>query len=264
MHFPDSGGGGNSASAAKTGQLGMSEAAVLYLVCSDRAHSGKTLLARLLVDWLLLREARPQVIDLDAPVYPLARLYPDLSTKVDFDHTPGRVALFDGIVSQPEVQRVLELPVVHMEAFLREAGNLEFFEAVVASGAGVAFLHLVDRAPEFVDRARRLAESLPTAVHYHPVRSVESDGVADHGERAGAPEAPGGDGAMRFPRLSADAVAYIERPDFSFARLMNGESVPSDVALRFKLQQFAKTMFAQFNRVAFQIEIKAFRDSGVV
>ena len=242
----------------------MTEAAVLYLVCSDRAHSGKTLLARLLVDWLLLREASPQVIDLDAPVYPLAGRYPDLARKVDFDHTLGRVSLFDGIVSQPEVQRVLELPVLHMDTFLQEARNLEFFEAVTAAGAHVAFLHLVDCSPAFVERARRLAAPLPSEVHYHAVQSIGADDVADDEEVARICEEIGRDGRLQFPRLSADAVALVEEPDFSFVGLMNGDTAPSDLVLRFKLQQFAKTMFAQFNRIALQMEIRAFRESGVV
>ena len=242
----------------------MTKAAVLYLVCSDRVHSGKTLLARLLADWLLLKEAKTQVIDLDDPVYPLARLYPDLSMKVDFDHTLGRVALFDGIVNQPDVHRVLELPVLHMEAFLREAGNLEFFEAVAASGGDVALLHMVGRSPEFVDRARRLAESLPPVTYYYLVQDAGADDTADGAETAGVREELKCDGEIQVPRLSAEALAFVEKPDFSLAALMNGGITASEPVLRYELHHFAKTMFAQFNRIALQMEIKAFRDSGVV
>ena len=242
----------------------MTDTSVLYLVCSDRVHSGKTLLARLLVDWLLLRGTEPQVIDLDNPAYPLAGLYPDLSLKVDFDHTLGRVGLFDGIVRKPDVDRVLEVPVLHMDAFLREARNLQFFETVAASGGDLAFLHFVDGSPAFVDKARKLAETLPPGVHYYLVRNTEADVLGNDAETAEIYETLKREGDIQFPRLAADLVALIEQPGFSFAAFMNGDITVADTVLRFKLQQFVKTMFAQFNRIALQIEIKAFRDSGVV
>lgn len=244
--------------------MDMTEASVLYLICSDRVHSGKTLLARLLVDWLLLKDIRPLVIDLDVPVHPLAELYPDISMKVDFDHTLGRVELFDGIVSQPDVHRVLELPVLHMEAFLREARNLEFFEAITASGSHVVFMHFVDDSPAFVDRARQLAASLPSDVYYCPVRSVDPDDLGKDVESTEIYKEIRYDGELQVPRLAADVVNFIEQPEFSFAALMKDDIAPSDVVLRFKLQQFVKTMFAQFNRIAFQIEVKTFKKSGIV
>ena len=244
--------------------MDMTDAAVLYLVCSDRMYSGKTLLARMLVDWLLLKDAGPQVIDLDAPAHPLAGLYPDMGLKVDFDHTLGRVELFDGIVSQPDVHRVLELPVLHMEAFLREAGNLEFFEAVVAAGGHVALLHLLDPSPAFVDRARRLTESLPRGAYYYLVRRAGPDDAAEGTETAAVREELKCDGEIQVPRLSAEALTFFEKPDFSLAALMNGDIAASEPVLRYELHHLAQTMFAQFNRIALQMEIEAFRDSGVV
>ena len=241
----------------------MSEASALYVICSDRPQDGKTLLARLLIDWLRLKGAKPQVIDLDTPAHPLAERYPAMSLKVDFGHTMGRVELFDGIVRRPDVNRVLELPVLCMEAFLREAGTLAFFETVVASGTEVVFLHSVGDAPAFVRRARQLAKSLPPEAFYYLVRRC-GPVAGDDADMAGLQEEIGCDGLVMVPHLASDILSFIDGPEFSFDAWMKNEIAVSDLVLRFRLNHLANTMFEQFGRISFRIEMKAYRNSGIL
>ena len=241
----------------------MSEASALYVICSDRPREGKTLLAQLLVDWLRLKGARPQVIDLDTPAHPLAERYPGMSTKVDFGHTMGRVELFDGIVRQPHVSRVVELPVLYMDAFLQEAGTLAFFETVVAAGVDVVFLHFLTDAPAFLHRARQMVESLPREAECYLVHRSGS-GAHDDADMAALQEEVGYDGLLAVPHLSSDILSFIEDPEFSFDAWMKGEIAVSDLVLRFRLNHLTNTMFEQFDRISLEIATRTCRKPGLL
>ncbi len=54
----------------------MANPPMIAIVCSDRHRNGKTLLARVLVDFLLLEGRDPFVLDLDLPREPCAASFP--------------------------------------------------------------------------------------------------------------------------------------------------------------------------------------------
>src|SRR5205809_7037321 len=79
--------------------LAMAQHAQLYIVASRHPRVGKTLLARLLIEFLRLR-ARPVVgYDLEAREPALATCYPNLDWPVDITDTRGQMALFDRMIT---------------------------------------------------------------------------------------------------------------------------------------------------------------------
>ena len=69
----------------------------IYVVVSDQHRNGKTLLARLLSDYLLLDGRDPFLFDTDAPDGPLRNFFPGRTALADFAAIRGQMKLFDTI-----------------------------------------------------------------------------------------------------------------------------------------------------------------------
>jgi hypothetical protein len=77
----------------------MAQHAQLYIVASRHPRVGKTLLARLLIEFLRLR-GRPLVgYDLEPHEPALAGFFPQLVWPIDISDTRGQMTLFDRIIA---------------------------------------------------------------------------------------------------------------------------------------------------------------------
>ena len=88
----------------------MAAPALIAIVCSDRHRNGKTLLARLLVDHLLMEERDPYCLDLSYPEGTLRSFFPGRTALVDFEHVPGQMKVFDTILAGPGRDYVIDVP----------------------------------------------------------------------------------------------------------------------------------------------------------
>jgi hypothetical protein len=81
----------------------------LYIIASRPPRVGKTLLARLLVEFLRI-SGRPLVgYDLDPREPTLAGCFPSLVWPLDIADTPGQMALFDRILADHWRTTVIDL-----------------------------------------------------------------------------------------------------------------------------------------------------------
>ena len=136
----------------------MAQGPTLYITCSDQHRNGKTFLARLLVDYLMLDGRDPFAIDTDAPDGPLRAYFPGRTALADFGHMSGQMKVFDTIVSAPGRDYVVDLPVRHMEPFFKAVAELDFFTEAHKAGFRVLVFYIVDRAPASLKSARALQE----------------------------------------------------------------------------------------------------------
>src|SRR3712207_1618036 len=81
----------------------------LYLVCSPQGRVGKTLIARLLVDYFLSSERLPLAFDSNHFDPALAALFPDETNVVDLTSTRGQMELFDRLIVPDEIPKVVDL-----------------------------------------------------------------------------------------------------------------------------------------------------------
>ncbi|HHN67860.1 MAG TPA: hypothetical protein ENK15_07480 [Thermopetrobacter sp.] len=234
-----------------------------FVICADRARTGKSLLARAVADWLTLEGEAPQLIDLDAPAFPLAERYPGRVEAADFGRTMGRVAVFDGIAQTPALTRVVDVPAAHEAAFLRDMQQLGLGEVLQEAGAEVVLFFLFTPTAASLNRALEVERMFPAA-RFQPVHN------AALGEAAGNDEAESlyleltRDGVVRLPVLSAPALAFIERVEFSFAALMRGEIAAPDLAVHNEARHFAQNLFKQLNRLQMAIDMDALKKMGFV
>src|SRR3954467_6027817 len=72
----------------------------IFIVCSDRSRNGKTLLARVLVDHLLIEERDPFCFDLNVPDPTLRAYFPGRTALIDFSGEESRTKFFDTVLAR--------------------------------------------------------------------------------------------------------------------------------------------------------------------
>ena len=106
--------------------LTMAQHAQLYIVASRHPRVGKTLLARLLIEFLRLR-GRPLVgYDLKTREPALATCFPNLVWPVDITDTRGQMALFDRIITDHWRTTVIDLGNGSVDQFFKVMAEIGF------------------------------------------------------------------------------------------------------------------------------------------
>ena len=134
----------------------MANTPTVYVTASDQHRNGKTLLARLLADYLLLDGRDPFMIDTDAPDGPLRTFFPGRTALADFSTIPGQMKLFDTILASPGRDYIIDMPARHCEGFFKAVDELKFFEEARKAGFRVIVFYVVDRNPASLKIAKAL------------------------------------------------------------------------------------------------------------
>lgn len=183
----------------------------VYIVASDQHRNGKTLLARLLVDYLMLDGRDPFVIDTDAPDGPLRNFFPGRTALADFASIKGQMKLFDTILAGPGRDYVVDLPARHTENFLAAERDLSFFAECRKLGFRVFLFFVVDESFTSAKTARDLKRLLEVDL-FVPVRNMLV--------RSAWPE---DDGALTMPYLAAPLASHVGNRRFSFRAFVQGD-----------------------------------------
>jgi len=142
----------------------------VYIVCSDANRNGKTLLSRLLIDYLLLDNKDPFAIDTDAPEGPLRQLFPGRTLLADFARTEGQIKVFDTILASPGRDYVIDLPVRHMLPFFKAMKDIDFLKELKERGFRIMVFYVVDRTLASLRQAHETRE-IPGIDLFVPVRN---------------------------------------------------------------------------------------------
>jgi hypothetical protein len=241
----------------------MTDRPALHIICSDRARNGKTLLARLLTDWILLGGGDPFVLDLDAPDAPLAARHPDRSLAADFSRVTGRVAVFDTIMNDAGRSHVLDLPARDLDVFLSEARKIGFLDAAREAGREVVFLFMVARSGKSVLKAREVSRAVAPCV-LHPARNTYVGDLLDDDEVAELYLDLFVTGEIVLPKISAGAMATVEDPGFSFRDFVEGRIEAPSSFQQFELLDFTNTVFEQLAGLRLRLDLDNLRDMGLI
>lgn len=132
----------------------------IHIVCSDRGRNGKTLLARMLTDHLLIDERDPFCFDLGAPEGALRAYFPGRTALIDLQDEKSRARLFDILLSRTGRDYVIDVPAAQLTRFCELATEAALAEAAQAKGTRVCVLFLVDRDPASLKTAVAVEEML--------------------------------------------------------------------------------------------------------
>ncbi len=193
----------------------MTQPAPLYIVTSPRPRMGKTLLARLLMEFLG-RDRRPLVgFDLNPRDPALAGRFPKLVWPVDITDTRGQMELFDQLIAEPMSAKVVDLGYGPFEQFFAVMQEIGFVQEARRRGIDPIVFFVTDQTIATVrsygELQRRLAATF-VPVHNESVSLL----FAKEDFPPTRPEC----GMIRIPRLSAVVRGVVDRPNFSFNAYM--------------------------------------------
>ena len=132
----------------------------IYIVCSDRGRNGKTLLARILVDHLLIAGRDPFCFDLGAPEGALRAFFPGRTALIDMNDETSRAKFFDLLLGRAGRDYVIDVPSAQLARFCEAASTLQLPEVARAKGFRLCVLFVVDRDPASLKTAVALEEML--------------------------------------------------------------------------------------------------------
>src|SRR3981189_2096722 len=102
----------------------------VYIICSPRPLVGKTLIARLLSEFLLLKNGEVAAFDINLKEPSLLEYQPRITETAEVDNTFGKMALMDRLIANDGIAKVIDLgfhishpsaPLIVDTAFMKEA-----------------------------------------------------------------------------------------------------------------------------------------------
>jgi len=162
----------------------------VYIVCSPRPQVGKTVVARLLTEFLLLKDGEVTAFDINLKEPSLLDYLPDLTETADVSDTYGKIALMDRVIVDDGTAKVIDLgfhafdeffTMLHEIGFIKEAQRrniaplvlfLAHIPEVLYRPADILLHQLSAAGPE---RDQRAASVDPQQVHRLPRARIGID-----------------------------------------------------------------------------------------
>ncbi|MDR3422805.1 MAG: hypothetical protein P4L80_16440 [Xanthobacteraceae bacterium] len=214
----------------------MAQPVPLYIVASPRPRNGKTLIARLLMEFLR-QNRRPTVgYDLNPREPALAERFPKLVWPVDIADTRGQMELFDRLLADPASTQVIDLGYGPFDQFFAVMREIGFVQEARRRGIEPIVLFVADSsaatARSYAQLRRRLAATFVP---------VHNESVALLFAKEDFPPTRTEYGLISIPRLSPLVRGVIDRPNFSFNAYMAKQSGgPTEV------HQWIGNIYAEF------------------
>src|SRR6478672_5515419 len=119
----------------------------VYIVCSPRPLVVKTLMSRLLSEFLLLKNGAVNSIDINLREPSLLDFPPAITETADIDNTFGKMQLMDRLIVDDGVAKVIDLGFHAFDEFFKMCEEIGFLKEAARRGVApvVLFVPDVDR-----------------------------------------------------------------------------------------------------------------------
>jgi hypothetical protein len=219
--------------------------APIYIVCSPRRRVGKTLLSRLLVEYHLSEGRRIAAIDLGDESPQLSDYLPKLTTIADVSETRGQMALFDGLLMDEEVPKVVDVSHRAFKDFFGVVQKIGLFEEARDRGMETLMLFMVDQHPASAQAYQVLSRWFTNAsllpVHNHAVAAALPPRPEFKDDDTPDP--------LEIPLLRPPLRWQVDQHSFSFAKLREQISDSLPVEIHIELESWTTSVFLQVRQI---------------
>src|ERR1043165_3283133 len=116
----------------------------VYIICSPRPQVGKTLIARLLSEFLLLKNGRVISFDINLKEPSLLDYLPDITETADVIDTYGKVQLMDRVIVNDGVAKVIDLGFHAFDEFFEMADVIGLMKEALRRHVAPVILFVAD------------------------------------------------------------------------------------------------------------------------
>ena len=208
----------------------------VYIICSPRPLVGKTLIARLLSEFLLLQRGAVVAYDINLKEPSLLDYLPKLTETAEVDDTFGKMQLMDRLILNDGIAKVIDLGFHAFDEFFKMSDEIGFMKEAARRGIApqVAFVADTDRA------SARGYDMLQQQIPPHALLTIDNEFVV----RGELPEAMGYGRVLAIAALPVFLKTYIDRLTFSFTTYLRNEKDSST-----ELHQWIRRNYTSFREL---------------
>ena len=187
----------------------------VYIICSPRPQVGKTMLARLLSEFLLLKNGTVVSFDINLKEPSLLEYLPRITETADVMDTYGKMQLMDRLIVNDGIAKVLDLGFHAFDEFFKMTHEIGFMKEALRRRIAPAVLFVAD-----TDRVS--ARSYPALLEQIPPKAlitIDNEYVV----RGELPAAMATGQVLRIPALPSFLKTYVDRVSFSFTDYLRNE-----------------------------------------
>ncbi len=212
----------------------------VYIICSPRPLVGKTLIARLLSEFLLLKDGTVTAFDINLKEPSLLEYLPRITETADVDNTFGKMQLMDRVIVNDGVAKVIDLGFHAFDEFFRMSEEIGFIKEAARRGVAPIILFVAD-----TDRvSARGHDTLLQLIPPSALVTVDNEYVV----RGELPVAFSHGRLLRIAALPAFLKTYIDRLTFSFTDYLRNEKDSST-----ELHQWIRRNYLSFRELELKL-----------
>ena len=212
----------------------------VYIVCSPRPLVGKTLLARLLSEFLLLKDGTVSAFDINLKEPSLLEYLPRVTETANVADTFGKMALMDRLIVHDGVAKVIDLGFHAFDEFFKMTAEIGFMKEAVRRGVAPVILFVADTDRVSAASYSMLQQQIP------PNALVTIDN--EHVVRGELPRAMERGRVLRISALPVFLKTYIDRLSFSFTGYLRHEKDSST-----ELHQWIRRNYTSFRELELSV-----------
>ena len=212
----------------------------VFIVCSPRPLVGKTLIARQLSEFLLLKNGDVTAFDINLKEPSLLDYLPRITETAEIADTFGKIALMDRVILNDGVAKVIDLGFHAFDEFFKMTSQIGFLKEAARRSITPIFLFVADTDRVSARAYPALREQIPLKA----LITIDNEYVV----RGELPEMMGMGRVMRITALPSFLKTYVNRLTFSFTDYLRNERDSST-----ELHQWIRRNYTSFRELEFSL-----------
>ncbi|MCA6108024.1 hypothetical protein [Bradyrhizobium cenepequi] len=215
----------------------------VYIICSPSPQVGKTLVSRLVSEFLLLKHGTALSFDVNLKEPSLVDYLPNITETADVIDTYGKMQLMDRLIINDGVAKVIDLGFHAFDEFFKMCEEIGFMKEAVRRHIAplVLFVAGTDRV------SSRSYEMLRWQIPPGALITVHNEFVL----RSELPEAMNGARVLRFSPLPVFLKTFVDRLSFSFTGYLRNEKDSSA-----ELHQWIRRNYTMFRDLELMVMLQ--------
>jgi hypothetical protein len=212
----------------------------VYIICSPRPLVGKTLMARLLSEFLLLKNGTVVSFDVNLKEPSLLEYLPKTTETADVIDTYGKMQLMDRLIVDDGLAKVIDLGFHAFDEFFKMSDEIGFLKEAARRRVAPIILFVADTDRVSARGYDMLRQQIPAAA----LVTIDNEYVV----RGELPVAMSGGRTVRVGALPAFLKTYIDRLNFSFTDYLRNEKDSST-----ELHQWVRRNYLGFREMELKL-----------
>src|SRR6266404_3804711 len=208
----------------------------VYIICSPRPLVGKTLIARLVSEFLLLKNGAVTAFDINLKEPSLLDYLPKVTETADVIDTFGKMQLMDRLIVNDGMAKVIDLGFHAFDEFFKMTDEIGFMKEAARRGVAPVILFVADTDRVSARGYSMLQQQIPATA----LVTIDNEYVV----RGELPLAFAHGRILRIAALPVFLKTYIDRLTFSFTEYLRNEKDTST-----ELHQWIRKNYLSFREL---------------